>query len=241
MAIDEVLARKGKDEPREGLVEQANVQVGLGKKYATQLGQHGWPAANTTRLEQDLAELNSARAKQVDGRDQAQLAGGGGEQRAVQEAKDFIAKLRLAATGAVQRAQEAGVKDASVKQFNSHGKLGRKTPALLDYLNNVSAVVTSLDAYLKPYFDGQSPAALLKSTQEALSAADVKHDVDVKGLPADTLQVYEAKGRVLSSIEELNRVGRIAFHGQAELSGQFNKDLLLRARRARKKTPDAPQ
>lgn len=235
MAHDEGLAGKGKREPLKGLVEQGAVQVGLAQRFAAELARRGWTAADTARLQQDLGLVDTERGKQVEARDEAHLKGGGGEQRAVQGAKDYIATLRLAAPGAVLRAQVAGVVDASVKQFSSNGTLGRSTPALLDYLTRVAPVVARLDEHLKPYFDGQSAAALLAGVKQELSAADVTHEVALKGLPADTLQLYEAKGRVLAAIEEVNRVGRIAFRGQAELSGQFNKDLLLRARRERKK------
>jgi hypothetical protein len=52
-------------------------------------------------------------------------------------------------------------------------------------------------------------------------------------VPQEKLELFAAKGRVLEMIEDLNRAGRIAFEGQAETVGKFNKDLLLRARRSR--------
>jgi len=52
-------------------------------------------------------------------------------------------------------------------------------------------------------------------------------------VPEDKIEIFGAKGRVLEMIEDLNRAGRIAFEGQAETVGKFNKDVLLRARRQR--------
>lgn len=51
-------------------------------------------------------------------------------------------------------------------------------------------------------------------------------------LPVDTQKVYAAKGRGVELVEELNAVAKNAFEGDAALIGQFNKDVLLRARKA---------
>jgi hypothetical protein len=56
----------------------------------------------------------------------------------------------------------------------------------------------------------------------------------ISALPVATQQVYEAKGRVLEQIEDLNRAGRTAFDGNAAMMAKFNKDVLNRARKARK-------
>jgi hypothetical protein len=41
-------------------------------------------------------------------------------------------------------------------------------------------------------------------------------------VPRETQKVYEAKGRLLSLIEEMNKVGKIAFWGQNDIAGLFN-------------------
>jgi hypothetical protein len=46
-----------------------------------------------------------------------------------------------------------------------------------------------------------------------------------------TSPTSETKGRLLSAIEEMNRVARIAFYERSEIAGQFNKDLVRRGRR----------
>lgn len=39
----------------------------------------------------------------------------------------------------------------------------------------------------------------------------------------------------------MNRIGRFVYRGQAELSAQFNKDILLRSRRRSAKARDAAE
>ena len=102
-----------------------------------------------------------------------------------------------------------------------------------DYLNAIAPHVTKLDADLSPFFQKKSASAELAQVKTALDAADTTQEVALAGLPADTLAVYEAKGRVLEAIEDLNAVARNAFDGQAEIVGQFNKDVLNRSRKKR--------
>lgn len=66
-----------------------------------------------------------------------------------------------------------------------------------------------------------------------LASADATQELSLSALPADTLAVCERKGRVLRAIEDLNRAGKMAFDGDAVQIARFNKDILLRARKAR--------
>ncbi len=60
--------------------------------------------------------------------------------------------------------------------------------------------------------------------------------------PGETLALYAVMGKVLEQIEDLNRAGKIASDGDAATRGKFNKDILLRARKAQvKKAEDAPK
>lgn len=54
-------------------------------------------------------------------------------------------------------------------------------------------------------------------------------------MPAETLAVYEKKGRLLEQIEDLNRAGKSVFDGQADKIALFNKDILMRARKTKAK------
>jgi hypothetical protein len=73
-----------------------------------------------------------------------------------------------------------------------------------------------------------------------LDAADTKQEVSVSSLPADTAKLYQTKGKLLEAIEDLNRAGKIAFDGDATKISLWNKDILVRARKARKEPPPAP-
>ncbi|MBI4952750.1 MAG: hypothetical protein HY908_12005 [Myxococcales bacterium] len=120
-----------------------------------------------------------------------------------------------------------------MKSFNAGGRLGRVTKEISGYLTVVRPFVVKLDAALKPYFDDKLASEELDKAKNELDAADTKQEVGLANLPEATLQVYEAKGRVLHLIEELNRLAKNAFDGQAEIVGKFNKDILLRGRAPR--------
>ena len=53
-------------------------------------------------------------------------------------------------------------------------------------------------------------------------------------LTVGTSALAQTKGRVLQAIEDINRLAKNAFDGQAALVSQFNKDILLRARQEKK-------
>ena len=73
-----------------------------------------------------------------------------------------------------------------------------------------------------------------------LDAADTKQEVSVSALPADTAKLYVTKGKLLEAIEDINHAGKIAFDGDATMIALWNKDILVRARRARKNPLPAP-
>jgi hypothetical protein len=237
MAHDERMVAKGMHEPREGLAQQGRVQVELAKQHATELARHGWPAKMTSELANQVELISSGHSAQVDARTGSK-ADTHAEHQAVGEAKSFINLLRNAVPLAVEDAVKAG-KHADVSEFHAGQKLGLSTPKILGYFDSIAPAVARLDDYLKPYLPGDKPSKRLAALKSSLAAKDSTQEASLKGLPADTLDVYEAKGRVLDLIERLNRIARIAFDGQAELIGKFNKDLLLRARKERRAKPDA--
>lgn len=227
MTVDMRLATKGGSEPRRGLVQQGNASVELAKKYATELAASGWSAEDTAGLEKNIARLELGAAKQADERGTARGASSA-EQRAIDESKTFIRLLRNALPRALR---EANLPDVTAALFRAGGPLGRSTPKISDYLNRIRPSVAKLDKLLAKHFKGASASELLDKTKAALDQANATQEVALAGLPQETLQVYEAKGWVLEGIEDLNRAGKSAFDGQAQLAGQFNKDILLRARR----------
>ncbi len=111
----------------------------------------------------------------------------------------------------------------------------RSTPKISNYLAKIRPHVVKLDEHLRPYFGGERASEQLDAVKSALDAADAVQEADIASLPEATQKVYEAKGRVLQDIEDLNRIARNAFEGNADAIALFNKDILLRARQERKK------
>ncbi len=129
------------------------------------------------------------------------------------------------------RSDVMGFDSGILESFRAGKKLGNSTPLVCMYLEKIRPVVASMDEQLKLSFAGEKPSEILQSLRAALDQAQSKQEVDLAGLPQETLSLYETKGRLLSAIEELNRVARIAFYEESELAGQFNKDLVRRGRR----------
>ena len=80
--------------------------------------------------------------------------------------------------------------------------------------------------------------AMAGKARIALEQADTTQENEWAQVPESTQRIYEAKGRLLEAIVELNRIGQIAFDGDAVTRARFNKDILLRGRK-QKPTPDA--
>ncbi len=228
------LVKKGRGEPREGVRDQGLVQVALAEKYRDTLSEHGWSAEETEAMSALVSELGSSVAVQAEARGQSKAAHDE-EVSARTGAKAFIRALRLAAPLALREAPAQGV---TVESFASGGRLGQATPRLAMYLERVRPAVVALDEPLAKYFRGQSPAVRLDEVKAKLDAAQQTQESGYAGLPVDTLRVYESKGRLVQMIEDVNRVARIAFDGRAEIIAQFNKDVLLRARKTRARSSE---
>lgn len=233
--FDDHLIAKGKDESRTALVEQGNYSLMLARRNAAILAEHGWTAADTEALAQNLARISSDRAAQEDSRAQAH-----GDTRAEvaarAQAKAFIRRLRRVLPHALRKQPVAGV---TVADFNAGQKLGRSTAKIADYLGGKADLVARIDASLAPYFGGKRASDELQAARQALLDADSQQEVSHATLPTETRAVYEAKGLVLEAIAELNACGRNAFEGDAANAALFNKDLLLRARK-KGSASDAP-
>lgn len=229
--IDYKLVAKGGSVPLAGLLDQARYHAELAKRFERQLGKKGWRPAHTSLILVTTADLETDRAAQLEARDESK-ANREREQAAITAAKEFKADLVMAFDdlffdGVVtqQERQEAN---------RTNGTLGRSAPAISRYLGDVRRLVEKYDDRLRPYFDGQSALGLLDKVKYELDEAQSKQETDYRKLPLDTLKLYEAKGRLLALIEKLNRIGKRAFAGQAEIVALFNKDLILRARKKRR-------
>ncbi len=226
-SIDTRLVRLGLHEPRAALVEQGQVSEGVAKEFATTLNAFGWSDAKTKTLHTTVELLQSNMAMQADHQDDSKTAHGG-EAAAKVVAKALIRKLRLAWPMALRDAgTKAGV---AADAIESGGALGTSSPRIVAYLTTVEPAVKTLEPFLKPYFGGTSPLTSLVAARTGLQAADTTQELELDQVPESTQRIYEAKGRLLELISDLNRVGQIAFDGQAATLARFNKDILLRAR-----------
>lgn len=237
MAVDEKLVRKGIDEPRDGLVEQGKASAELAKRNEAELAKTNWPAEKTQALLAGVAELESDVAKQVEARREAESAGGAKE-IAIDRSKGFIRILRLALPECLQTTAVTGI---TMKSFAVDGGALRRSPRKISaYLLKIRPHVEALDEDLKPYFDNVAPSTLLDACKTELDVSNAVRKVEVAEIPEATAKIYERKGFVLQMIENLNRAGLRAFDGNAEKSAQFNKDLLLAARKKRKQKSSDP-
>ncbi len=231
--VDPRLVRLGLPYLRAALVEQGLVTEGLAKEFSATLKTYGWSDTKAKSLRATIELLQSAEATQADQRDDARTAHGG-ELAAKANAKAFVRKLRLAWPLALR---DAGGKVAvAADAIESGGELGRSTPKIIAYLTTVAPAVKALDAQLKVYFGGVSPTATLAQLRPALEGADTTQELELAQVPESTQRIYEAKGRLVEAITEINTLGRIAFDGDAVQRARFNKDLILRAHQG-KQTP----
>ena len=238
MTVDERLVKKGQGQPRLGLIEQGKVSVGLAREYATELAGAGWSKADTNAMEALVTELENDVAAQAESRAGTHSAHSG-EQAAIDDAKTFIRRLDHALPRVLRTTDGSGV---TMADFAVGGSLGRSAAKIAGHLTKIRPYVAGLDSALKKSFGGQSALGQLDSVKSALDAADTQHAVAASALPTDTATLYEAKGKLLEAIEDLNRAGKIAFDGDATKVAMWNKDILVRARKARPKkvTPPTP-
>lgn len=235
MTLDSRLVKKGRNEPREGLIQQARVLVALAKQYEDPLKRFGWMPRDTDQLHTGMVLLDSEMSRQADERG-VSLQATRDEHAAIDDAKEFIRRLRFALPRALRETCATGVSEES---FAVHGKLNRSTPQISAYLTRILPAVVRLDQDLAPFFGGSAASKHLIMVKERLEKADTAQELQIASLPLDTARVCEAKGRVLELIEDLNRAGRSAFDGDAKMVALFNKDLLRRARTKRKVTGGA--
>lgn len=235
MTLDERLERKGQGQPRLGLVEQGKVSVGLARQYATQLATVGWSTQDTDAMAALVTELESTIAVQAENR-ASQHDAHRKEQVGIDDAKTFL-RLLDHALPRVLRTTNIGLTD---HDFLVGTRLGRSTPKISGYLAKIRPHVAALDSALTPAFGGQSALARLDKAKSELDASDTQQEVGVSALPADTAQLYLAKGKLLEAIEDVNRAGKSAFDGDATLVALWNKDILVRARKSRKEPAPVP-
>jgi hypothetical protein len=224
--LDPRLVNKGMDEPREGLCDEAFAHVGLGRKLEADLGACGWTPANTAEVEtlaMSLGSRDAARAeavvtaKNTTEKERAERA----------KAKRLVGKVRIA--GALALA-ETSLPNVSRDSFEAGHSLGQSTPKIVAFMQKILPAVTALDERMRPYFGGESPAALVSQSLQGLIDAQISQESEGATATLETKRVYETKGRLLERIEAMNKVAKIAFYDRSDVAGLFNKDVLNRAR-----------
>jgi hypothetical protein len=224
------LMAKGEKVSVPKLLDQGRGHLLLLRRYLKELNGFGWSDDQTSEFEQgifDLDTLYSTRSSETE----AVLKLSSTKAAARQTAKSFIRRLRLAAPMVIKKHSPEGITESA---FNAGGPLGSSASKISKYLMQVRPFVKQLDELLKPNFNGKSAAAELEAVKSALDKASAEHKTSRSALPEETANIYVAAGLLLDTIEEINRIGKIAFDGLAEITGQFNKDLTLSTHRAEK-------
>lgn len=236
MSVDTELIKKGMRAPRLGLIDQGLAHLELYNRYARVFAKYGFDDAMAADFRDTVDLVRSERAAAIEARKTSKDSRDH-EQAVVTDGKTFKRKLVLA----FDDLQADGKVSAHVHtSITRSGKLRRSPVLLSGYFTDVRPHVKEANDYLKPYFPGEDPLALLDETVHKLDEAQKVQEVDYASLPLETRKVYEAKGRLLTYIEKMNRIAKIAFDGDAKTIALFNKDLVRRATKARP-TRDEPQ
>ena len=148
-------------------------------------------------------------------------------------AKDFTRTITLMAPIVVKNHE---LTKPTVSQLKPQEAIDGSTRKMIAYLSGLKPVLAPVAEHFVPYFRDEAPMDVLNAALTGLqgTAGDQEHKQKLG--PVKTAEQYVAKGKLLELIDEMNRVGKVAFAGQAQVIGQFNKDILWRSRRAKKTT-----
>jgi hypothetical protein len=224
---------KGKGERNNALKEQSIYTFGLAEKDHAVLIQFGLGADTLSTGRTCLVRFCDLLRDRELMSDNAALTFEK-ENGARSRTSKLVRTLRLAAKLALQQDVP---EDKQIIDAIMAGNLKGSTRRMLDYLDNIRPRVAAVEERLKPHFQGESPLAKIDEARAALEQADCAQEMQRTELPTKTLELYEVKGRLLESIERINRVARLAFDGRADVIARYNKDILLRARQASAQQP----
>lgn len=231
MARDAAVVKKGSGVALEGLVPQAGVAIQLFEELGQELEKFGFSEARHQEMVALHEKLANDRAQAIDARVAAKSA-----TRLEREALSGAKRIRrLVLSAAVSLRADGVISEEERSAFNVGEEIGRSTPKALAYLNKIEGTVERLNGELTPYLGGVDPITEVRTAKAALSGANITQELTLDSLPDDTAEVYEVKGKLLNLIEAQNRAAKRAFDGDALTIGRFNKDLILRATRERKK------
>ncbi len=222
----EQLVRKGRAEPTKGIIDQTEYTAGLTAEKKAALLDCGLTEEQIVTLgslRDELLQYIGTRGAAVVSAEEATRE----EERCVDLSKRHFRQLRLATPMA---ARKAAVTETDLKRLVPQVAVGRSTIRIIEHLTNSRETVAKLDDALKPYFRGESALAQHDALRAGLLAAQRNQETKATATPENTRALHLIKGRLLQLIEDINRIGQIAFPNEAETSSRFNKDILLRAR-----------
>jgi hypothetical protein len=205
--------------------------VKLGQTHQDELAAHGWPADRTVVLSEKTTSLDerySARVSETDASRSATQT----EAQCRKKAKELITKLRLVVPMVLRDHPSPGVTEVA---FKIGRPLGASTTNITKYLIQLRPFVAVLADRLAPYFAGINPVEILEETKSRLDASDTVQETRRAGLPAGTKKLNRQKGEVVEMIEDMNRVAKVAFLDTPEIAAQFNKSLIQRAKRPKRR------
>jgi len=224
---------KGRREPTQALMEQADYSCALANKYRAELIAAGFGENRIAEMAARNAQMKALVSTQSQ-QGTVSKAAYGAEQDAIDDAKRYLRKLRYVAPIALRDLEQA---PAALAPFTPKETLARRTSAILKHLQVIRPSLEQHEALFTPFFGNESPLAVHDRVTAALTAADATQEVARGEVPQATQELNEVKGRLLEGIEDMNRIGIIAFEGRADIIALFNKDILLRGRGTRQSAP----
>lgn len=235
MSVDMKLAKRGRSQPRLGLIKQGRASVKVARQYRDELLAVGWTPHMTDELGREVEELDTEHSELLDKRGEAKALTLH-EQAAIDRAKSLKRRL-VAAFDDMHEDGRVPLNDYEI--VKKSGRLERSSARISAYLGDIGKQVVDYEPILREYGFCDAVAELDRIKAE-LDDTSSEQDTSLEKLPLETLKYYERKGRVLTLIQKLIRRARIAFDGRAEILALFNKDHLLAARRSRSKTVVEP-
>jgi hypothetical protein len=220
------LVHKGKRYPEGAVTEQADISITLANEYLERLLQFGYTRTKLDELHALQSELSAMTGRRVLAINAARN-GTRDQEKAVDEAKHFIWQLRM--VGPLVFSEHA-IEGLTPDVLNPPGRLDRSVAKLMGCLERLRPLVEQIDGLLAPYFQGRSPSQQLSEIAERLGKLGGAQEVRGMDLPVQTERLQATKGRVITAIEQLNRVAQLAFADRPIVAAKFNK--ILRARSA---------
>lgn len=227
---DQRLINKGHNVPLIPLVDQTGVSIARARRDEALLAEFGFPPSRTDEMEQLKEELQSERARYVEQRSAAREKVMT-EREAQTEAKAHKRRLVLAADDLVAD----GIMTTTDRNTLNRGTLGRSTPKILGWFIDTQEIVNKYAADFSPLMASIDVPDRHRVVFKNLESSQVAQETALADLPADTAELYEKKGRLLDLIERLIRAGKRAHDGDAQQIALYNKDILLRASKPKKK------